>query len=138
MRVATSYNANAALYGRARSDGAGGYSVRWTLVSQDGASEASGSLDEGVHLAADTFARVYAASGSSLDSVLVEVSGIQNLDAYAGTLNYLEAMTLVGPVADRNTTTAGDRPSTAICCPPLPLARYPAASGSLMIHQSRP
>ena len=102
LRVATSYNANAALYGRARSDGAGGYSVRWTLVSQDGASEASGSLDEGVHLAADTFARVYAASGSSLDSVLVEVSGIQNLDAYAGTLNYLEAMTLVRGVALEN------------------------------------
>jgi hypothetical protein len=55
-----------------------------------------------VHFAADTFARVYAASGSSLDSVLVEVSGIVNLNAYASTLNYLEAMTLVRGVALEN------------------------------------
>ena len=40
---------------------------RWRRAM--GSSQASGGLDEGVHLAADTFARVYAASGSSLDSV---------------------------------------------------------------------
>lgn len=102
LRVAASYNANAALYGRARADGAGGYSVRWSLVSQDGASEVTGSLEEGVHLAADAFARVYAASGSSLDSVVIEVTGIANLNAYAGTLNYLEAMTLVRGVSLEN------------------------------------
>lgn len=102
LRVAASYNANAALYGRARADGSGGYSVRWTLVSPDGASDVSGSLDEGVHLAADTFSKVYAATGSSLDSVVVEVAGIANLNDYAGTLNYLEAMTLVRGVALEN------------------------------------
>ena len=102
LRLAASYNANAALYGRARADASGGYSVRWSLVSQDGASEVGGSLEDGVHFAADTFARVYAASGSSLDSVLVEVSGIANLNAYASTLNYLEAMTLVRGVALEN------------------------------------
>ena len=50
-------------------------------------------------MAADTFARVFAASGSSLDNVVVEVSGIGNLDAYASTLNYLEGMTLVRAVS---------------------------------------
>jgi len=102
LQLATSYNANATLYGKARSDGAGGYIVRWSLVSQDGASEASGTLEEGVNLAADTFARVYAASGTSLDNVVVEVSGINNLNAYASTLNYLEAMTLVRAVSVEN------------------------------------
>jgi len=102
MQLATSYNANATLYGKARSDGAGGYTVRWQLISQDGANEVAGSLEEGVNLAADTFARVYAASGSSLDSIVVEVSGIANLNAYAGTLNYLEGMTLVRGVSVEN------------------------------------
>lgn len=99
MRVAASYNANAVLLGRARRGADGAYSVRWSVASTEGSSETSGSLDDGVHLAADSFARAYSASGSSLDSVLVEVSGIANLSAYATTLNYLEGMTLVRGVA---------------------------------------
>ena len=73
--------------------------MRWTLVSSEGSSQTSGGLEEGIHLVADTFARVFAASGSSLGSVLVEVTGIGDLDAYAATLNYLEGMTLVRAVA---------------------------------------
>ncbi|MBB6091420.1 hypothetical protein HNQ60_000266 [Povalibacter uvarum] len=99
LQAAARYNANAALLGTARTDGAGGLSVRWTLASDDGAASAAGSLEEGVNLAADTFARVYSASGTTLDSVMVEVSGIGNLGAYATTLNYLEGMTLVRGVA---------------------------------------
>lgn len=99
LQTAARYSANATLLGKARSDGVGGLTVRWTLASEVGAAQASGSLDEGVHLAADTFARVYAASGSSLDSVMVEISGIGNLNSYASTLNYLEGMTLVRGVA---------------------------------------
>ena len=82
------------LLGRAR-----GGVIQWTLLSNDGAAQASGGLDDGVHLAADTFARVFAASGSSLGSVIVEVAGISDLNAYAATLNYLEGMTLVRGVA---------------------------------------
>lgn len=99
MQAAARYNANAALLGNARSDGAGGLSVRWTLASDDGAASVAGSLEEGVNLAADTFARVYSASGTSLDSVTVEISGISDLGAYANTLNRLESMTLVRSVA---------------------------------------
>lgn len=94
LQAAARYGANATLVGHSR-----GGSVQWTLVSADGMSQASGGLDEGVHLAADTFARVYAASGSSLGNVIVEVSGIADLNAYAATLNYLEGMTLVRAVA---------------------------------------
>lgn len=94
LQEADRYGANAALIGRAQ-----GGSVRWTLVSTEGASQLSGGLEEGVHLAADTFARVFAASGSSLGSVEVVVAGIGDLDAYAATLNYLEGMTLVRAVA---------------------------------------
>ncbi|HWK75807.1 MAG TPA: DUF2066 domain-containing protein [Povalibacter sp.] len=99
LQIAARYSANAALLGKARSDGAGGMSVHWTLASSEGAAEASGSIEDGVHLAADTFARVYSTSGTSLDSVTVEISGIDDLNAYATMLNYLEGMTLVRDVA---------------------------------------
>jgi uncharacterized protein len=94
QQVAARYGANAVLLGRAR-----GGTVQWTLISDEGAAKTSGGLEDGVHLAADTFARVYAASGSSLGSVIVEVAGISDLNAYAATLNYLESMTLVRAVA---------------------------------------
>ena len=94
QQVAARYGANAVLLGRAR-----GGAVQWTLISDEGAAKTSGSLEDGVHLAADTFAHVYAASGSSLGSVIVEVSGIADLNAYAATLNYLESMTLVRGVS---------------------------------------
>ncbi|HET9445594.1 MAG TPA: DUF2066 domain-containing protein [Steroidobacteraceae bacterium] len=102
MQAASRYGADAVLLGRAR-----GGTVQWTLLSNEGAAQASGGLDDGVHLAADTFARVFAASGSSLGSVIVEVAGISDLNAYAATLNYLEGMTLVRGVALEQVT--GDR-----------------------------
>jgi hypothetical protein len=94
LQTAERYGADAVLLGRSR-----GGVVQWTLISRDGASQATGGVDDGVHLAADTFARVFAAQASSLGSVVVEVGGISNLDAYAATLNYLEGMTLVRGVA---------------------------------------
>jgi uncharacterized protein len=99
MQLASRSNANAVLLGQGRRDATGALSVRWTLVSDDGAADASGSVEEGVHLAADTFGRVYAAAGGSLGAVSIEVAGIRNLDEYASTLNYLEGMTLVRSVA---------------------------------------
>ncbi len=94
LQEAERYGANAALIGRAQ-----GGSVRWTLVSSDGSAQSSGGFEDGIHLAADTFARMFAASASSLGNVVLEISGIRDLDAYASTLNYLESMTLVRAVA---------------------------------------
>jgi hypothetical protein len=94
LQEAERYGANAALLGRMQ-----GGAARWTLLSRDGSSQASGGLEDGIHLAADTFARMFAASASSLGNVVVEVSGIRDLDAYAATLNYLEGMTLVRAVS---------------------------------------
>jgi uncharacterized protein len=94
LQTAQRYGANAVLIGRVRAG-----SARWTLVSSDGASETVGGLADGVHLAADAFARVFATSGSSLTTVTLEVAGMVNLEAYASTLNYLESLTLVRSVA---------------------------------------
>lgn len=99
MQMASRYGANAVLFGRARRDGAGGAFVRWTLAANDNLAESQGAIDAGIHLAADSFASVYSASGSTLDSVALEVSGIGNLNDYATTLNYLENMTVVRSVA---------------------------------------
>jgi uncharacterized protein len=94
LQTAERYGADAVLLGRSR-----GGVVQWTLLSKDGAAQATGGIEDGVHLTADTFAKVFAASATSLGSVVVEVGGISNLDAYAATLNYLEGMTLVRGVA---------------------------------------
>jgi uncharacterized protein len=98
-QFASRSNANAVLLGHARRDPTGALVVQWSLASDDGVAEATGSVDEGVHLAADTFGRIYAASGASLGTVSVEVAGIRDLNDYAATLNYLEGMTLVRTVA---------------------------------------
>ena len=99
MQAAERYGANAVLFGRARRDGAGGAYVQWILASSGSSEELRGSLDDGINLAADSFARMYAASGSALDSVALAVSGIGNLNDYASALNYLEKMTVVRSVA---------------------------------------
>jgi hypothetical protein len=97
--IAARHNANAVLYGRGQRDAAGNLNVQWTLVSEEGAAQTTGSLEDGVHLVADTFGRVYAASAGALGTVKVEVSGIRSLDDYAATMSYFEAMTLVRAVA---------------------------------------
>jgi hypothetical protein len=114
MQLASRAGANAVLLGQGRRDATGAVAVRWTLVSEDGAADASGSLDDGVHLAADTFGRVYAAAGGTLGAISVEVAGIRNLDEYASTLNYLEGMTLVRSVALEQVTADSMRFQLAI------------------------
>lgn len=94
LRVAQRYGADAILIGQGLRD-----ALTWTLASADGIAQTSGTLEEGVHLAADTFADVFAIAGSSLVNVIIEVKGLSDLTAYAATTNYLEDMTLVRGVA---------------------------------------
>jgi uncharacterized protein len=94
LQLAARFGANDVLAGHQMDGG----QVRWRLISSDGVSETVGSAEDGVNFAADAFARTFAASGSQLASVAVEVSGIVNLDTYASTLNYFEGMTLVRAV----------------------------------------
>lgn len=96
--LAARAGANAVLLGRGRREG-GAVVVHWSLTTEDGTPELTGSVEDGVHLAADSFGRIYAASGAALGSVGIEVAGIRDLNDYAATLNYLEGMTLVRSVA---------------------------------------
>jgi hypothetical protein len=99
LALASRSSANAVLLGHGRRDASGALVVNWSLAADDGTPEVSGSLEDGVHLAADTFGRLYAASGGSLGAISVEVAGVRDLNDYASTLNYLEGMTLVRSVA---------------------------------------
>ncbi len=99
LNIAARHGANAVLIGQGSRDGAGNLTVRWSLASEEGAAQASGSVEDGAHLIADTLGRVYAASAGALDTILAHVSGIRDLHDYAATMNYLEGMTLVRSVA---------------------------------------
>jgi uncharacterized protein len=99
LPIATRNNAHAVLVGRGRRD-----SMQWTLATVDGVVRTTGTLEDGVHLAADTFAKVFASTGTSLTHVVIDIAGIANLDAYASTLNYLEGMTSVRGIAVQSVT----------------------------------
>jgi uncharacterized protein len=72
--------------------------VRWQLVFDGQVRDAVGTIDSGIHLAADTFAQMFAAASGTMAELVLEVDGIADLDAYAQTLNYLEGLTLVRSV----------------------------------------
>ena len=93
--TAAEHEADAVLVGRA-SRSSGGWQVRWTLLYGEETSEWRGSIDEGVHGAADKFAGVFAAGGGQSDTaVVISVSGIADLSAYAQVTSYLESLTLI-------------------------------------------
>lgn len=92
--------ADALLIGYATRSGIGNEpTVRWQLVFDGTVQAVAGAPESGIHLAADTFAKLLAAPSGTLVDVAVEVSGIADLDAYAQTLNYLEGLTLVRRVS---------------------------------------
>lgn len=93
--LASRYRADGILVGRARRAATGELNVRWSLHFGETTSETTGSLPEGVHYAADQLSRQYAAAAGAVQDVLVDVTAIGNLQAYAETLNYLEGLTLV-------------------------------------------
>jgi hypothetical protein len=67
--------------------------VRWTHVFQDHSSEYFGAAD-GVNRAADLYAGLFAASGN-LQPLEIEVTGVKDLQEYAGIETYLESQTFI-------------------------------------------
>ncbi|MBC7983771.1 MAG: DUF2066 domain-containing protein, partial [Candidatus Obscuribacterales bacterium] len=96
---AARYRADGALFGMATRSGAGGSNAQFTFAFAGETGERQGSLEEGVHLAADRCAKSLTVSPNVRSDVRVRVGGIVNLDAYARTLNYLEGLTIVRAVA---------------------------------------
>ncbi len=89
--------AEGALIGRAANP-ADAAAVRWTYLYQDRSSEFSGPATEAVNRAADTYAALYAVSGT-LAPLDIEVTGINDLKDYASVQSYLESLTFISHVA---------------------------------------
>ena len=88
--------ADGLLIGRA-SNATAAANVRWTQYFQDRSSDYTGAL-EGVNRTADTYATLFAASGS-LAPIDVEVSGVTDLKDYAGVETYLESLNFISHVS---------------------------------------
>jgi hypothetical protein len=89
--LARRLGADATLVGRA-----GISSVHWILMFQDRNTEFSGAA-EGAERAADTYAALFASSGSPAP-IDIDVSGIDAIHGYAAALNYLESLAFVSHV----------------------------------------
>jgi uncharacterized protein len=81
------------LIGRAADAGA----VRWIYLFQDRSSEFSGPATEAVNRAADTYAGLYAVTGT-LAPLDIEVTGINDLKEYASVQSYLESLAFISHV----------------------------------------
>jgi uncharacterized protein len=99
MATASRYKADAVLLGIAGSDSAGQATAQFSLAFSGELTEQLGSLEEGVHLAADRCAKLLAVPSNVSSEVKIRVLGVGNLDAYARALNYLEGMSMVRSVA---------------------------------------
>jgi hypothetical protein len=98
LQLVRRYGADAILIGRAVRTTAD-VSGRWSLQAESTTVDVTGGLSAGIDATADMFAKLYAVSGSALSEVVVEISGVQTLKAYAEMLNSLESLTVVRTVA---------------------------------------
>ncbi|HZF26646.1 MAG TPA: DUF2066 domain-containing protein [Steroidobacteraceae bacterium] len=98
--TAGDFGADAVLVGRARSSSASNAQVHWTVLYGAESNDWLGTAAEGVHGAADQFARVFSAGSDAVASdVSITVSGIADLAAYARVTDYLESLTLISALA---------------------------------------
>ncbi len=97
--LASRYRADGVLVGRARRGAGNELNVRWSLHFGESTADTTGSLPEGVHFAADQLSNLFAAAAGAVQEIVVDVAAINDLKAYAETLNYLEGLTLVRSAA---------------------------------------
>jgi hypothetical protein len=97
--LASRYRADAVLVGRGRRGAGSDLTVRWGLSFGTTNAETAGSVPEGVHFAADQLAGLFAAANGAEQALIVDVAAVNDLKAYAETLNYLESLTLVRSAA---------------------------------------
>jgi hypothetical protein len=94
--AAARYGADGVLVGRATAAGAGRYSVDWTFVGAGGDAQVRGELGEGVHLAADRYAALFASAEAGRRSEFdVVVQGVTTAPQYADLSRYLGSLDVV-------------------------------------------
>ncbi len=140
--------AAALLVGRAPDAGAAA-TVHWSHVYQDRSAEFLGGA-EGVNRAADIYAGAVAASAASsggLAPIDLEISGINDVRAYAGLQSYMESLTFVSRVSIlslsgdsvrfRVTTRSGPEPLQHALANYSHLQQMPAEDNGIQHYQVR-
>lgn len=102
VAAAGDYGAQGVLVGRANLTAGRGYAVDWTFVGAGGSRQDSGGLEEGVHLAADRYAGLYASTAAARPSdVEITVVGVDSASRYAQVVRHLESLAVVRSVGIR-------------------------------------
>jgi hypothetical protein len=100
--TASRYGADGVLVGRALAGAGGVYSVDWTFVGAGGSAGLRGGLGEGVNLAADRYASLYASPAAAQRSEIdVTVAGITSAADYADVASHLASLSTVRNVTLR-------------------------------------
>ncbi len=93
------YEADAVLLARMTGSEQSAANLRWQVVFRGASQEAGGGAETGPGLAAEQISRYYAVSSKEAIRLVMDVSGVDSIDAYANTLNYLGGLLLVRGVA---------------------------------------
>lgn len=132
--AAARYGGDGVLVGRPEDGG-----FRWTFASAGETREARGSLEEGVHLAADRLAaRLAVAGGARRSEMLVEVTGVDSAAAYAAVGQLLVALEPVRSVAIREVRPDSVLYAVTVRGDEAGLRRAMAGSGRLVPAGSSP
>jgi uncharacterized protein len=99
QELAHQYDSVAVLVARADPAAATVASLRWQLVFNGATQEMTGSAEDGANLAAEALSRYYASSSKESVSLLMEVAGVDNLNAYARATSYLSGLLMIRGVS---------------------------------------
>lgn len=101
VAAAVPYGAQGVLIGRASRFARADYAVDWTFVGT-GNRQGSGGLEDGVHLAADHYAALYASPVAAQRQELdVTVTGVDSAAGYAEVVRHFESLDVVRALAVR-------------------------------------
>lgn len=95
LEASTRYGADAVLVGRARVFSAERIDVRWTLLADNERYDWDGDMASGPNNLADFFAARLARSAGQERQILLQVKGVDDLDAYGRLSAYLAALEVV-------------------------------------------
>lgn len=99
QELASRYDAVAVLLARTDPGAPTAAALHWQMVFNGSTQEKLGSAEEGPNLAAEVLSRYYAASSKDSVSLLMQVSGVDNLEAYARATGYLNGLLMVRNVS---------------------------------------
>jgi hypothetical protein len=99
QELAQQYESVAVLVARTDPAAPTAASLRWQLVFNGATQEMTGSAEDGANLAAEVLSRYYASSSKESVTLLMEVAGIDNLNAYARAISYLGGLLIVRGVS---------------------------------------